>query len=317
MPARRRARVAFFAICCIAVAYLGGAYSLARNLWPIEELRTIKRLVFQPERPTERSTERLTERQTVNNPTHDVFTRLISYPGKVEIPCPKQTKATTVLLLIGQSNSGNHAGQRYESTHGDKVINYFDGKCFIAASPLLGASGANGESWTLLGNKLISSGFADRVVLVSAGIHSSLIRRWAEGGDLNGMLLAVMDEAKSRYRITHVLWHQGESDFSNKTPQGDYVNMFISLVDSLRQNGLSAPIFPSVATKCGIVPAWTLENPIAVAQQSLHGKERQIFQGVNTDLILDSKDRYDDCHFSGTGQDKFANAWVEVLMKAR
>ena len=93
--------------------------------------------------------------------------------------------------------------------------------------------------------------------------------------------------------------------------------MFISLVDSLRHKDVSAPIYPSVTTKCGIVPTWTPENPIALAQRSLHDKEGQIFQGVNTDYILDSTDRYDDCHFSGTGQDKFTNAWVKVLVNTR
>ncbi len=295
-----RAGVAFVALCSIAIAYLAGAYSFSKNLWPIEDLRQIKRQISPP---------------AASQPTYDIFTRLTDFPGKNELPCPAQTEKTEVLLLIGQSNAGNQAGQRYSSVHDDKVINYFGGKCFIAASPLLGTTGFYGESWTLLGNKLISLGLADRVILIPAGIGGSPIRRWKEGGDINRMLLSVLDEANSRYRITHVLWHQGEADFSDKTPRDDYVKMFISLVDSLRHKNVMAPIFPSVATKCEIVPTWIPENPVALAQRSLIDKERKIFQGVDTDSILDSKDRYDDCHFSGTGQEKFANAWVQVLMK--
>ncbi len=249
--------------------------------------------------------------------TFDAFGRLISFPKKVEIPCPAQTARTKVLLLMGQSNTANLAGQRYASTHGDKVVNYFGGKCFIAASPLLGASDKRGESWTLLGNKLVSSGFADRVILIPTGIGGTPIKRWTGNGNLNGMLLSVLDEVKPRYRITHVLWHQGESDFDIATTKEDYSRMFFSLVDSIRRKGVDAPIYPSVASKCGIEPTWTPDNPVATAQRSLDNKGKEIFRGVDTDSGLDGLDRYDDCHFSQTGQEQFANAWVEVSPRVR
>jgi lysophospholipase L1-like esterase len=243
--------------------------------------------------------------------------RLISFPDKKEISCPSQTGKTLVLLTIGQSNTGNHAGQRYVSEYEDKVVNYFGNKCFIASSPLLGTTGTGGESWTLLGNKLVASGLADRVVLVPAGIGGSSISQWKKGGDLNKMLLSVLDEIKPHYQITHILWHQGESDFGLGTSKNDYVNMFYSMIDTIHSKGVNAPIYPSIATKCGINPSWTPENQIAIAQKTLEDKTRIIFHGVDTDTMLGFLDRQgDDCHFSGTGQEKFASAWVEVLKTA-
>jgi len=88
----------------------------------------------------------------------DELGRIISYPNKVEVGCPKAGDGkTAVLLIIGQSNSGNYAGQRYRSEHGEQVINFFAGRCYLASSPLLGASGIGGESFTLLANKMIES----------------------------------------------------------------------------------------------------------------------------------------------------------------
>jgi len=37
-----------------------------------------------------------------------------------------------------------------------------------------------------------------------------------------------------------------------------------------------------------------------------------VYLGPNTDLI-DYRDRYDGCHFSGRGLDKHAQSWLEVL----
>jgi len=305
MPTRRAIAVAIIAVGCLIVAYLAGVYSYAKNLGPVEWLRTIKReLTFKPEvRP--------------GLPTFDAFNRLTGFPGKQEVRCPLQTGRTMVLLLIGQSNAANNAGQRYASAHGDGVVNYYGGKCFVAASPLLGATGHAGESWTLLGNKLVASGRADRVVLVSAAIGGSWIRRWKEGSDLNGMLQSVLDDLRPRYRISHVLWQQGEADSEGGMGRDDYAEAFNSLVGSMRRKGVDAPVFPSVSTKCGMNPDWRADNPVALAQKSLPDKARGIFPGVDTDAILGPVDRYDDCHFSATGQEKFADAWAGVLAKTR
>jgi hypothetical protein len=291
------------------MAYLFGAFSFSRNLWPIGYLRNVKQLI----KPGIYSNTAQLNAEVV----FDQFGRLASYPGKIEIPCPGQTEGTAVLLLIGQSNAANTGGQRHASAHGDKVLNYFSGKCFIAASPLLGASDKRGDAWTLLGNKLVDSGLADRVILVSAAVGGTLISRWKAGGDLNRMLLEVIDEVSPRLRITHVLWHQGEEDFLAATSQSDYSGMFHSMVESIRSRGIDAPVFPSIATKCGIHPGWNLENPVANAQRALADPRKNIYPGIDTDRLLGSDDRYDDCHLAASGQEKFADAWAALLKSRR
>jgi hypothetical protein len=64
--------------------------------------------------------------------TVDSFGRLTNFPGKKTVACPAQDRKTAVLLLIGQSNTGNHAEREYTSGFGRRVLNYFDGKCYVA-----------------------------------------------------------------------------------------------------------------------------------------------------------------------------------------
>ena len=145
---------------------------------------------------------------------HDEYGRLVAFPGKQQVDCPAQTPRTAVLLVFGQSNSANYQGQRFRAVD-RRVVNFFGGRCYLAESPLLGASGEYGKSWTLLGNKLVAAGLFDQVIVIPAGIGATLISRWAAGGDLNGMLVDAIKEAEPFYKITHVLWHQGENDFAN------------------------------------------------------------------------------------------------------
>ena len=81
---------------------------------------------------------------------YDNHRRLVDYPGKTETPCPPPTARTAVILAIGQSNIANHAAVRVATRHPKTVLSYFEGKCHVAGSPMLGASGDGGEFLTLL-----------------------------------------------------------------------------------------------------------------------------------------------------------------------
>ena len=245
----------------------------------------------------------------------DTYGRLTGYPGKKAVACPAQDRKTAVLLLIGQSNTGNHAEQKHTSAFGAKLLNYFNGKCYVAGSPLLGTTGSAGESWTLLGSKLLKAGSFGKVILVPAGINGTPISRWQKGGDLNEMLMGVLDAVGKRYRITHILWHQGEVDFMIKTGEGDYQRMFGSLLSSIRDRGIEAPMFASVATKCA--PDWNADNPTARAQKALPSPGQKVFAGVDTDSLVGDADRYDTCHFGASGQEKFAQAWFDIIKRRR
>jgi hypothetical protein len=269
-----------------------GLYAGTRQVWPVPQLR---QLVAAQAQPLGRM---------------DQFGRLLSYPGKIEITCPIQDEETAVLLLVGQSNAGNHQAQRYQSAD-DRVVNFVDGRCYRAASPLLGATGQEGETWTLLGNKLVQSELYRTVILIPAAVVGSSVRRWADGGDLNAMLVAVIRAVKSRYTINAVLLDQGAEDFALGTPEGQYRSDLNSMIDTVRAQGVHAPFF---ITRCSVGgPNWTEDNPVARAQASLADSRNAVFDGPNTDRDVTRLDRYDGYHFGASGQEKFASAWMRLL----
>ncbi|MBK8638295.1 MAG: hypothetical protein IPN92_08365 [Chromatiaceae bacterium] len=295
-------------VAVLLITYLFGVYSERYNIFPLPALQAVKALIIPP---------------PPNAPSRFAFDqvgRLVSDDKKSAVPCPQQTDRTAVLLLIGQSNAGNHGGQRLQSAHGAKVINFFDGQCFIAASPLLGSSGSNGEYWTQLGNLLVASGAFDQVVLAPVTLSGSDISRWSRGGDLNAVMISTVVQLQhDNYHVTHTLWHQGEFNYVIGTSEESYYQKFISMVDSLRDHKIQAPVFVSVASKCleasnGGTRFHSADNPIVRAQMALPNAQKGIRSGVNTDALLGDFDRHDDCHFSASGQQKVAKAWADLLL---
>ena len=283
--------ILFIIIACVST-FGAGLYAGYTRVWPVPQL---KMLVA--------STRYDQDIQT------DTFGRLRRYPGKMEIPCPLQNNATAVLLVAGQSNAANSQGQRYQSAD-DRVVNFSEGRCYRAASPLLGADDQKGESWTLLGTKLVQSGLYNSIILIPAAVGGSSVRRWATGGDLNRMLTEVIRTVAKHYTITAVLWDQGAEDFALHTPQDRYRSDLQSLIDQVRAEGVAAPFF---ITRCSVGGKdWTEDNPVARAQAAL-ADNKTIFDGPNTDRDITPFDRYDGYHFAASGQEKWTDAWVQLL----
>ena len=250
-------------VATLFLAYLIGGYAGRHDFFPFHGLHAV-RTYFYPEKAPSSS-----------RYTFSYAGRLASDNQKVATPCPKPTPRTAVLLLFGQSNSANHHGQRFHSMYGAQVVNFFAGQCFIAASPLLGATGSMGEYWTELGNLLIGTGDFDAVVLASVSVTGSSVASWAPGGDLNQQLLKTIDELRAAgYTPSQALWHQGEKDYVDGTSEAAYRASFLSLVKSLRAAKVDAPVFVSVASKCleasnGGTVTHDPDNPVTRAQKAL------------------------------------------------
>jgi len=244
---------------------------------------------------------------------YDGVGRLVAYPDKKEVACPEQDARTAVILVAGQSNAANSTGQKFVTMHGDKVISLFDGRCALAQSPLLGASGEWGEMWTLLGNRLVASGAFDRVVIVPAAIGGSAIETWAHGS-LDRVLPEAISSARGHYAITHVLWHQGESDFMLGTSPADYRARLLTVARGIRRAGVLAPIYVAVSTRCAnSATTWSPGNDIARAQRTIVDPELSLYAGVDADSLLDGLDRYDDCHLSSSGVSKLVDSWIDII----
>ncbi|KAB0680372.1 sialate O-acetylesterase [Aureimonas leprariae] len=291
-------------VTVVFIAYLLGAYSGRYDAFPFPLLRAIGS-TFTTKQPTRF--------------TFDKLDILVSDDQKRPTSCPRQTDRTAVLLVMGQSNAANHGGQRFRSKHGDEVINFFGGKCFVAASPLLGADGITGEYWSELGNLLLDRGAVDRVILAPVAVSGSKVSRWTPSGDIHPRVVETVRELTTTgYRVTRTLWTQGEIDYVVGTGEEAYRDRFLQLVDSLRSEGVASPVYVSVTSKClgesnGGTQTHLADNPVTRAQRSLPNAAPGIRAGVNTDELLGDDDRHDDCHFAATGEEKVARAWADLL----
>jgi hypothetical protein len=180
----------------------------------------------------------------------------------------------------------------------------------VAEDPLLGAGGTGGSVWTRLGDKLLKSCQFDAVIFVSLGVGGAGIARWKPDGDLHRSLLEAIQQLKERgFTVTHLLWHQGETDAEMNTAKSAYQSMFLEMLSSVRNQGVTAPIYVSVATRCQLRRD---SVEIRAAQQELVDPPRGILSGPDTDA-LGWGYRYDGCHFSHEGLEKFAELWLEKL----
>jgi hypothetical protein len=302
----------------MVLCYLFGGYSYSHRIWPIDWLRTLNlhlhTLTYNNLSPIKKITASIDASQSEN--FLDEYDRLIFNPNKVEVPCPIQTKDTAVLLAFGQSNIANASPALTTTEFPSQVFNFFNGKCFIAGSPLLGAAGNGGEFLTPLADNLIKSKKYKLVIISSSGIGATNISRWQKYGDLNEMLLSVVDSIQKNFVITDILWHQGENDFIHKTSAKVYANSFLSILESLKERGVNAPAHISISTKCNQLN-WYPKNPTSEGQKFLLA-QNGIHLGANTDLILDDMDRaVDRCHFSATGIKKTAKSYADSIINNR
>ncbi|MGQ0810068.1 MAG: sialate O-acetylesterase [Nitrospiraceae bacterium] len=222
-----------------------------------------------------------------------------------------KTSGVMVALAFGQSNSAN--GGETPKLAGQRVFNFYKGKLYRAQDPLLGADGTGGSIWTRLGDHLIERKLHENVVFVTIGVDGSEIARWRPSGDLHANLLGTIRELqRNGLSPTHLLWHQGESDAGLRTSKAAYKQMFLEMASSIKQEGVTAPIYVSIATRC---KKQRPESIIQEAQAELVDIPKGIYPGPNTDT-LGLGYRYDGCHFSDEGLEQAALLWLEALYPA-
>jgi hypothetical protein len=249
-----------------------------------------------------------------------------SQPERAEESFDKlKGKKVMVALVFGQANSANHGEPKQsQMTAPQNVFCLNNGKLTKCIDPLPGASGADGSVWTRLGGRIIDEGpYIDKgpydaVVFIPIGEAGSEIARWAPGpaGDLHQRILdaalMVRTHDLNRTHDLKLFWHQGESD-AGRTSRADYKARFEAMLESIRENGIDAPIYVSVASRCYFTPP---DPEIQLAQCELVDSAKGIFPGPNTDN-LDNSFRYDGCHFSNAGLEEFARLWIEQLKSGR
>lgn len=229
---------------------------------------------------------------------------------------------TMVALVFGQSNASNTVDPGYDSSL--PVYAYHGGQCQKAHDGLPGASSDKGSAWTRLGDRIVASGLYDAVLLVDIGRGGSSILNWGARGDLNPLLLDALDALRaSGLGPTHVFFHQGEADCYLGLSSEEYAIVLDTVLDAVRARvAPDCDIFVSRASLfldpvCGNrqSPGCYRSCPgIIAAQTAAADAGARIFAGPNTDLLVPWFDRNDGYHFTARAADRFAAAWMPLLV---
>jgi hypothetical protein len=217
------------------------------------------------------------------------------------------TSSQACILVLGQSNVGNHGPERAQGGPGVRV--FHQGSFLPATDPLPGASGSGGSVWTRFAPKLIAQSAYDEVILVSTACGGTSVSDWIPGGAHHPRLIPVLDAAaQAGITFSHVVWHQGERDTLMATSEARYRDSLESLVSFLRQRGIDAPVVVCQASyRFG-----QTNNGVRDAQQKILDPAKGIVAGPDTDT-LGAEYRYDDTHLDTAGQDLFATMLLDAF----
>ena len=243
--------------------------------------------------------------------------------GRQLVPCVTEAKRTSVIITLGQSNAANFAAGHYRAQADVSNFNLYDGRCYRAIDPLLGASGDGGNFATRLGDILILRGFAERIVLAPIGMGNTRIEDWSLGGVFKNRILVLIRRLwEAGISPNLILWQQGEGNASDVDPGGrNYRRHLLEVVQTFRNYGISAPFMIALCTVCGDphpnpvlrIIRYLLRQNARAGQRRAVSCEFGTFLGPDTDRI-GREDRFDRCHMSESGVQKQAEMWADSII---
>ena len=274
-----------------------------------------QRLSFEIRRPFKRALFWFTSGKDLDcfDPLHLSFRRTAGRPSVGDALFSVSSKSA-VILGVGQSNIANEgeASARYEPKGNVYNFNFFDGKCYVAKDPLLGASIDRSNVLTRLGDLLVERGNYQSVLLVPIAHGGTFVSEWAPGGRMFPRLQWTLERLRERrIKITHIAWQQGEAEAGEPNPNPEeWMRHFTAMACSIRAAGTDAPIFVAQCTICCNDP----NEQIRTAQRQVVNPAAGVLQGPDIDLIGRDQ-RYDGCHLSAAGLRRAAELWYQALCR--
>ncbi|MFP5259446.1 MAG: sialate O-acetylesterase [Acidobacteriota bacterium] len=239
--------------------------------------------------------------------------------GREAAPCREFLGAhPLVMLVIGQSNVANSAlGTFSPQAH---IGNYFEGQCFVAKNPLLGASGERASMVLDFADATVGKGLFDSALIVNLAVQGSSVFSWARHGDLRPLLArTVADLRRQGLAVNLVLYHQGEADCLVGLGGERYALALANVLADLRRMGVSAPILVSQVSRhkaldCPDPAAAACSRlcpDIRFAQAAVVDPAKGIFAGPDTDTAV--PERFDGYHMTDVGRKTFAALLLDTV----
>jgi len=247
------------------------------------------------------------------DPLHLSFRRATGRRNVSDILFADNT-GSAVILGLGQSNIANEGETSacYEPKGEVYNFNFFDGRCYVARDPLLGASIDRANVMTRLGELLIQRANYGRVLLVPIAHGGTYASEWAPAGRMFPRVEWALERLRERHiRITHILWQQGEAEAAASNPDAkEWICHFTAMVGAVRATRVEAPIYVAQCTVCCNEP----NEVIRSAQRQVVDPKAGIMPGPDIDLV-GRDERYDGCHLSAAGLRHAAELWYEALCR--
>lgn len=229
----------------------------------------------------------------------------------------KSNSKTMVALVFGQSNAANNGKVPY-TPHNTSVLNYYDGKLYVAKDPLFGNTSIGGSVWTHLGDMLIDRGLYDKVIFIPIAIGGSAIERWVSGDGSQKLQKTLQQLADQHIQVTHILWHQGETDNLLNTPTAKYKDQLATILENVRKTQ-PADFYVSLASyhPGAITKPLGVDTVIRDGQKEFINENKGVFLGPDTDTLIYAIHRYDSVHFSDFGMKAYAELWFQALKEKK
>lgn len=237
--------------------------------------------------------------KTVAQQHYNVFTQINT---KTRIPCPKPEQ-TEVIVGIGQSNAANTGGHRFQNED-RKIVNFFNGSCYLATDPMLGATDNRGSLWIPFANAYKRD---KTILLVTFAVGATSISQWVNKDDLGKHFdqnMANLSDAG--YQPDTFIWVQGESDISSNLEL--FSSQLKQFIGGLSAQFPASKIAISGTSYCG----GHSRKPLLKVQRKVAKQFDLIWLG-STDSYYESQYRYDDCHLSQQGLNAVAQQFAKVL----
>lgn len=216
--------------------------------------------------------------------------------------CPSSGR-TMVVLIVGQSNVANYSEEITEA--GPQVSTFYEGSCYRAKDPVLGATGFRGSVWPTFAERIMQSGKYDHVVLVPVAVGGSNMQSWAPGGVFyDRVQLRLSQLAKERLRLTHVVIGQGEFEADSREGGNEYTRYAVALIEALKSTG--AEIYLATTGKCILS-----ENTAIRLAQARVRELTGVLAGPDMDKI---GPRINGCHLSTKASREVSKAWAEAVL---
>jgi hypothetical protein len=222
----------------------------------------------------------------------------------------------TVLLVLGQSNAGNHGAEDEAVADGaaPRITLFSGGGCAQSGDPLPGATGRHRSIWTRLPAHLQRLGFKGDLVFVVLAVDATSIDDWSRAGSpLRARLQDLLrDLQAARLQPSRVLWQQGEADARQGTSTEAYVSGFETMLATLRGGGVNAPVLMARSTVCRRGDG----RAVREALRRLGERHADVLTGPDTDTLT-GDDRPSGCHLSRSGLDAAAALWADAIMRTQ